>query len=85
MSIIGWITLGLIAGFLASKQGHGVVRDLVLGIIGALVGGWLFHFFGAVGVTGFNPYSMVLAMTGAVGALAASHAVRQAIYRPAIY
>jgi uncharacterized membrane protein YeaQ/YmgE (transglycosylase-associated protein family) len=85
MSIIAWTILGLTAGFLASKQGHGVVRDILLGIVGALVGGWLFHFFGAVGAAGFNPYSMVLAMTGAVGALAASHAVRQAIYRPAIY
>jgi uncharacterized membrane protein YeaQ/YmgE (transglycosylase-associated protein family) len=76
MSIIGWIILGLIAGFLASKQGEGVVRDILLGVVGALVGGWLFHFCGAVGETGF---SMVVAITGAVGALAASHAVRQAI------
>ena len=58
MSIIGWIILGLIAGFIASKlvnrQGEGIILDIVLGIVGAIVGGWLFSFFGAAGVTGFQ-------------------------------
>ena len=81
MSIIGWIILGLIAGFIASKivnkQGEGFVLDIVLGIVGAVVGGWLFHFFGVAGVTGFNLYSMFVAIIGAVIVLVAYHAVRR--------
>jgi uncharacterized membrane protein YeaQ/YmgE (transglycosylase-associated protein family) len=79
MSIIGWIILGLIAGFIASKlvsrQGEGIILDIVLGIVGAIVGGWLFSFFGAAGVTGFNLYSMVVAVIGAVVVLVIYHAV----------
>jgi uncharacterized membrane protein YeaQ/YmgE (transglycosylase-associated protein family) len=79
MSIIGWVILGLIAGFIASKlvnrQGEGIILDIVLGIVGAIVGGWLFSFFGAAGVTGFNLYSMVVAVIGAVVVLAIYHAV----------
>jgi uncharacterized membrane protein YeaQ/YmgE (transglycosylase-associated protein family) len=70
MSIIGWIILGLIAGFIASKivnhTGSGVIMDIVLGVVGAMVGGFLFSFFGAAGVTGFNIYSAVVAIIGAV-------------------
>ncbi len=70
MTIIGWIVFGLIAGFIASrivnKTGEGFVLDIVLGIIGAVVGGFLFAQFGAVGVTGFNLYSMIVAIIGAV-------------------
>jgi len=58
MSIIGWIILGLIAGFIASKivnrQGEGFFLDIILGVVGAVVGGWLFERFGGTGVTGFN-------------------------------
>jgi uncharacterized membrane protein YeaQ/YmgE (transglycosylase-associated protein family) len=79
MSIIGWIVLGLIAGFIASKivnkQGEGVILDIVLGIIGAIVGGFLFIQFGAVGVTGFNLYCMLVAIVGAVVVLLIYHAV----------
>ena len=82
MSIIGWIVMGLIAGFIASKivnrEGEGFLRDIILGIIGAIVGGWLFHFFGAAGVTGFNLYSMVVAVVGAVVVLVVFHAIRRA-------
>jgi uncharacterized membrane protein YeaQ/YmgE (transglycosylase-associated protein family) len=82
MSIIAWIILGLIAGFIASKivnkQGEGFVLDIVLGIVGALVGGWLFAFFGAAGVTGFNVYSMFVAIVGAVVLLVVYHAIRRA-------
>jgi len=60
MSIIGWIVLGLIAGFIASqivnKQGEGLIMDIVLGIVGAIVGGWLFAIFGHEGGNGFNLY-----------------------------
>lgn len=79
MSIIGWIVLGLIAGFIASKivnkRGEGLVLDIVLGIVGAIVGGWLFAFFGAEGVNGFNIYSMFVAVLGAVVVLILYHAV----------
>ena len=71
MSIIGWIILGLIAGFIASKivnsEGSGIVLDIVLGIIGAIVGGWLLSLFGEAGITGFNLYSMVVAIIGEIG------------------
>jgi uncharacterized membrane protein YeaQ/YmgE (transglycosylase-associated protein family) len=83
MSIIGWIILGLIAGFIASKivnrQGEGFLRDILLGIVGAVVGGWVFHFFGHTGVTGLNLYSMFVAVIGAVVVLVVFHAVRRAM------
>ena len=81
MSIIGWIILGLVAGFIASKivnkEGEGFLLDIVLGVIGAVVGGWLFGFFGTTGVTGFNLYSMFVAIIGAIIVLVAYHAVRR--------
>jgi len=79
MGIIAWLVLGLIAGFIASKivtnGGQGVVLDIVLGIIGAFVGGFLFSFFGAAPVTGFNIYSMIVAVIGAVVVLWLYHAL----------
>jgi len=79
MSIIGWIVLGLIAGFIASKivnkQGQGVVLDILLGIIGGIVGGFLFSLIGAVGVTGFNIWSMIVAIVGAIVVLLLYHAI----------
>ena len=79
MSIIGWIVLGLIAGFIASKivnkTGEGVLLDIVLGIVGAVVGGFIFTQFGAAGVTGFNIYSMVVAVVGAVIVLVLYHLI----------
>jgi uncharacterized membrane protein YeaQ/YmgE (transglycosylase-associated protein family) len=79
MSIIGWIVLGLIAGFIASKivnkQGSGILVDIVLGLVGAMVGGFLFAQVDAAGVTGFNLYSMMVAVIGAVVVLFIYHAV----------
>ncbi|MBL6081594.1 GlsB/YeaQ/YmgE family stress response membrane protein [Belnapia sp. T18] len=79
MSIIAWLILGLIAGFIASKlyagSGQGVVIDIVLGIVGAFVGGFLFNMLGGAGVTGFNLYSMIVAVIGAVVVLWIYHAV----------
>ncbi len=79
MSILGWIVLGLIAGFIGSKvvnkQGEGFILDIVLGIVGAVVGGFLFTKFGAVGVTGFNLYSMFVAVVGAIIVLVLYHAL----------
>jgi uncharacterized membrane protein YeaQ/YmgE (transglycosylase-associated protein family) len=70
MSIIAWIVLGLIAGFIASKifvgSGQGMLMDIVLGIVGAVVGGYLFNALGSTGVTGFNLCSMFVAVIGAV-------------------
>ncbi|HXQ13291.1 MAG TPA: GlsB/YeaQ/YmgE family stress response membrane protein [Caulobacteraceae bacterium] len=70
MGILAWIVLGLIAGFIGSKivnhTGSGILMDIVLGVVGALVGGFVFSLFGAVGVTGFNIYSMLVAVVGAV-------------------
>ncbi|HXW73238.1 MAG TPA: GlsB/YeaQ/YmgE family stress response membrane protein [Steroidobacteraceae bacterium] len=77
MSVIAWIVLGLIAGFVASKiinkQGEGLVMDIVLGVVGALVGGWLFRLVGMSGVTGLNLYSLLVAVLGAVVFLLVYH------------
>ena len=79
MSVIGWIVFGLIAGFIASKivnkSGEGLVVDIVLGVVGAVVGGFLFAQFGYGGVSGFNLYSMFVAVVGAVVVLFLYHAV----------
>jgi uncharacterized membrane protein YeaQ/YmgE (transglycosylase-associated protein family) len=79
MGIISWIVLGLIAGFIGSKivdkQGQGFWLDIALGIIGALVGGFLFSLFGATGVTGLNIWSMIVAIIGAVVVLVIYNAV----------
>ena len=82
MSFIAWIVLGLIAGFIGSKlvnkTGEGVFLDIILGVIGAVVGGWVFHLFGASGVTGLNIYSLLVAVIGAVVVLVVYHAIRRA-------
>ena len=79
MGIISWIILGLIAGFIASKivnkSGEGVILDIVLGIVGSIVGGFLFTFFGAEPVTGFNIYSVIVAVIGAIVVLVIYHAI----------
>jgi uncharacterized membrane protein YeaQ/YmgE (transglycosylase-associated protein family) len=78
MSILGWIVLGLIAGFIGSKivnrTGQGFLLDIVLGIVGAVVGGFLFSAIGATGITGFNLYSMFVAIVGATVLLWVYHA-----------
>ena len=79
MGIVSWIVLGLIAGFIGSKivnrQGQGFWLDIALGIVGALVGGFLFDLFGASGVTGLNIYSMIVAVVGSVVVLVIYNAV----------
>ncbi len=79
MSIIGWLILGLIAGFIGSKivnkSGEGLLLDIVLGVVGAVVGGFLFTSFGAAPVTGLNIYSLVVAVVGAIVVLVVYHAV----------
>ncbi len=83
MSILAWILLGLLAGFIGSKivnkTGEGFLVDIGLGIIGAVVGGWLFQYFGAAGVTGLNLYSLFVAVIGSVVFLVVYHALRRAV------
>jgi uncharacterized membrane protein YeaQ/YmgE (transglycosylase-associated protein family) len=79
MTFLAWIVLGLIAGFIASKivngTGEGVVMDIVLGIVGAVAGGWLFNTFGESGVTGLNLYSILVSVVGAVVVLFVYHSL----------
>ena len=71
MGIVSWIILGLIAGFIGSKivnrTGQGFWLDIVLGIVGALVGGFLFDLFGASGITGLNISDISLSGSQAAG------------------
>ena len=82
MSVLAWIVLGLIAGFIGSKvvnkSGEGIILDILLGIVGAVIGGYLFNTFGAHGVTGLNLYSLFVAVVGSVIFLVAYHATRRA-------
>jgi uncharacterized membrane protein YeaQ/YmgE (transglycosylase-associated protein family) len=79
MGILSWLILGLIAGFIASKiinkTGEGLIMDIVLGIVGAVVGGWVFAFFGHSGVTGLNIPSMIVAVIGAIIVLLLYHMI----------
>jgi uncharacterized membrane protein YeaQ/YmgE (transglycosylase-associated protein family) len=81
MSIFAWIILGLIAGFISSKivnkTGEGIFIDILLGIVGAVVGGFLFKAVGASGVSGLNVYSLVVAVVGSVVFLLVYHFVRR--------
>jgi uncharacterized membrane protein YeaQ/YmgE (transglycosylase-associated protein family) len=82
MSILAWIILGLIAGFIGSKlvnkTGEGIFLDILLGIVGAVVGGWVFQTFGSAGVTGLNVYSLLVAVIGSVIVLLLYHVIRRA-------
>ena len=84
MGIIAWLVLGLIAGFIGSKlvnkQGAGMLTDIVLGIVGAVVGGFVAHLAGFSGITGFNLYSILIAVVGSVLVLVLYHAISR---RPA--
>ncbi len=79
MGIISWIILGLIAGFIGSKivdkHGQGFWLNIALGIVGALIGGFLFNLFGAGGVTGLNLYSLLVAIVGSIVVLLIYNAV----------
>ena len=68
MNILLWIILGAVAGWIADMvmgSAHGLLEDIVLGIIGAFVGGFIMNFIGQSGVTGFNFYSLIVAVIGA--------------------
>ncbi len=71
MGILLWVIFGALAGWLASMfmgtdHRQGLLLDIVLGVVGAVVGGFIMNFFGQTGVTGFNLYSFVVAIVGAV-------------------
>jgi uncharacterized membrane protein YeaQ/YmgE (transglycosylase-associated protein family) len=79
MSFFAWIVLGLIAGYIGSKivnrKGEGILLDILLGVVGAFAGGWLFSVFGAPGVSGLNIYSLFVAVIGSVVLLVLYHAI----------
>ncbi|MGA2119243.1 MAG: GlsB/YeaQ/YmgE family stress response membrane protein [Bryobacteraceae bacterium] len=81
MSFLAWIVLGLIAGFIGGKfvnsRGEGILLDILLGVVGAFAGGWLFHMFGASGVSGLNLYSLFVAVIGSTVLLVLFHALRR--------
>lgn len=81
MSFLAWIVLGLIAGFIGSKivnrQGEGLFLDIILGIVGAVVGGWVFTLLGGSPVSGLNLRSIFVAVIGSVIVLVAWHALRR--------
>ena len=81
MGLVSWILVGFVAGWLATyiaggDRRRGCLSNIVLGIIGALVGGWLMNFLGRVGPTGFNLWSVGVAVLGAVIVLT----VRQLVF-----
>ena len=81
MSVLAWIVLGLLAGFIGSKivnkQGEGMFLDILLGIVGAIAGGWPFNTFGASGVMGLNLYGLLVAVIGSVVVLVVYNALRR--------
>jgi uncharacterized membrane protein YeaQ/YmgE (transglycosylase-associated protein family) len=89
MSLFTLILLGLVAGFIASHivnhRGEGIVLDILLGIVGAVVGGWLAHLAGYAGVTTLNVYSLVVATLGAVVFLVVYHAIRRTFMRRRLF
>lgn len=81
MGVIGWIVLGLITGYIAStlvnKRGEGLPFNILLGIVGAVIGGWIFTASGISGITGFNLWSLLVAVVGAVVFLMIWYAIRR--------
>jgi uncharacterized membrane protein YeaQ/YmgE (transglycosylase-associated protein family) len=81
MGILLWIVFGALAGWIASmimRTDQGLLLDIVVGIIGAVIGGFIFRMFGATGVSGFNIYSLLVAILGAVVLLWIVKAARRA-------
>jgi uncharacterized membrane protein YeaQ/YmgE (transglycosylase-associated protein family) len=81
MSILAWIILGGVAGWLASlvmntDQSQGIFLNIIIGIVGAFLGGLAFSLFGGEGVTGFNLYSLLVALLGSVLLIGVLKAVR---------
>ena len=83
MSLFAWLVLGLLAGFITSHlvnhRGEGMVLDILLGIVGAIIGGWVAHLIGIPGVAGLNLYSLIVAIGGSVLFLFVYHAIRRGV------
>ena len=81
MSLLAWLVLGLLAGFIASHlvnhRGEGMVLDILLGIVGAVVGGWLAYMLGFAAVTTLNLHSIIVATLGAIVVLFVYHGIRR--------
>lgn len=79
MTLLAWIVVGIIGGFIGSKvvnsRGEGLLGDLFLGVVGAIVGGWGFNEFGHSGATGINLYSILVSAVGAMVILIIYHAL----------
>jgi uncharacterized membrane protein YeaQ/YmgE (transglycosylase-associated protein family) len=79
MSLIAWLVVGLVAGWIGSmivnRRGEGLIMDIVLGVVGAFLGGFLFRYFGHTGVTGINLYSIFVAAVGSIVLLVIYHAI----------
>ena len=79
MSLIAWVIVGLIAGWLGSmivnRRGEGAILDILLGVVGSFLGGYLFRYFGHQGVTGVNLHSILVAAVGAILLLVIYHAI----------
>ena len=83
MSLFTWLLLGLLAGFIASHlvnhRGEGMILDMLLGIVGAIVGGWIAYMIGFAGVTRLNAHSLIIATGGSIVVLFAYHAIRRSV------
>ena len=83
MSLFAWLLLGLLAGFIASHmvnhRGEGMVLDILLGIVGAVVGGWVFHMLGLASIATLNLYSLLVAVIGSVLFLVVYHGIRRSV------
>ena len=83
MGIFAWLILGLLAGFIGSKivnkSGEGLIMDILIGIVGAVVGGWIVRFFGFTGVTGLDIRSLCVAVLGSIVFLLVYRAIRSAV------
>jgi uncharacterized membrane protein YeaQ/YmgE (transglycosylase-associated protein family) len=80
MSFVAWIVLGMAAGFIGSQLGNrkeeGILPDIVLGVIGAMAGGWLYYTFGPAGVNGLHLFSLFAAVIGSLASLLSYRARR---------
>ena len=81
MSFVAWVVLGLAAGFIGSqlvnRRGKGILPDILLGVVGAMAGGWMFYSFGPAGVNGLNLYSHFAAVIGSLVFLLTYYALRR--------
>jgi uncharacterized membrane protein YeaQ/YmgE (transglycosylase-associated protein family) len=79
MSLLSWLVVGLVAGWIGSmivnRRGEGLIMDILLGVVGAFVGGYLFSLFGHAGVSGINLYSIFVAAIGSMVVLVIYHMI----------